>query len=330
MINKPSEQKHTIHPIAYVPMWLHEDQYAQLAERLPAASIEPILAFSEPQEDGTLATPEPSPALITMLSKLSAKRTMSLAIGGWGASDESHNGMLRAWRQAGDQPEAFAATVAKTMQHLGQTTGFEVDGVDLDWEYPLATDSGRLERLVTALRQVLPKGHISMAVAASGHAGNDNLAVFDRMERQILDQIDTFNVMTYDYAGPWSEKADDIAPSYWTLRSIAAWIERVGDPAKIRAGFPTYGYTFKDALERGQRFKSATMVHYEQLAPAQIRDDEQRLTSSTYLDVNWTSCLSPRMMQAVSRQLRQDYPQLGPAFFWSIEDLTPAQLAAVA
>src|SRR5206468_8110857 len=100
---------------------------------------------------------------------------------------------------------------------LEMVDGSDYDGIDLDWEYP---DTGEevvgFERLARRFRKELDaigarKGQpMFQTMAASSNPGT-----LGWLEKDfLLSTMDWINVMTYDYAGDWTEFAGHHSPLF--------------------------------------------------------------------------------------------------------------------
>jgi len=133
----------------------------------------------------------------------------------------------------------------------------DYDGVDIDWEVPNAPeDTNHCTMLMEALRRELPAPRwlISMAISADPRNYGTGFDV-----PALAPILDFFNVMTYDFAGPWMDMAGLNSP----LRQDPADPEQVGSlktsmdlynriygvpRAKLNIGTAFYGYQF-DAVQ---------------------------------------------------------------------------------
>lgn len=144
-------------------------------------------------------------------------------------------------------------------------THFNIDGIDLDYENPnmTAADAKNYLRLITALREALPKDTvITIAVLGNpdylegkrdgkyGFGGNTLI--------KISEKVDRINLMTYDFHGAFDFKADqsgstgfltnlyipDDAPKGYRF-SVDAVVKKARDlglnAEKIGVGIPAYG-----------------------------------------------------------------------------------------
>jgi chitinase len=126
------------------------------------------------------------------------------------------------------------------------------DGVDIDWEYPAATDAKGYYELMAALRFFFPTPtyQLSADIAPWGGSGY-NL-------RKIVTALDFLNIMTYDCAGPWTDDAQLNSPIFWdwhdpqpyecqpggsVQEAITAFL-KVAPAAQINIGTPFYGYYY--------------------------------------------------------------------------------------
>ena len=96
----------------------------------------------------------------------------------------------------------------KSVMNLLDT--YDVDGIDLDWEYPEAPDrSGRpedfknfpkfMENLSKELQQTAGRGGLSITLPASFWY----LQHFDLVK--LKKSVDFFNIMSYDLHGTWDK-----------------------------------------------------------------------------------------------------------------------------
>ena len=179
-----------------------------------------------------------------------------IAVGGWTLSGEFSNVALTEASR-----EKFAASVVEFVT----TYGF--DGVDLDWEYPVAGGMGsntyRPEDTVnyTLLVQEL-REQFDAQSAIDGQTYEITIAApagYDKIENFELEKmsqyVDWFNVMTYDYHGLWENTTNHNAPlyaseddpSYFRDKyvidyTIQSYLSAGVSPDQLVLGVPLYGY----------------------------------------------------------------------------------------
>ncbi|MGL5694616.1 MAG: peroxiredoxin, partial [Peptostreptococcaceae bacterium] len=152
-----------------------------------------IYAFVEINPDGTLFVPTPKYLKqLVKLKEINPDLEVIAAIGGWGADGFSDAALTPASRYN------FARQVNKLIKD------YNLDGVDLDWEYPANKAAGikarpedkeNLTLLLTALRDVIGNDKW-LSVAAVG----DNSILSKGYEiDKIAPLIDYFNLMSYDF-----------------------------------------------------------------------------------------------------------------------------------
>lgn len=204
-------------------------------------------AFVVADGDGTIRQNRRAPSRELTAAAHEHGVKVLLSLGGWGWDDE------------------FAAMVADPAAEdryvtavLAMVADYGYDGIDLDWEYPDTADEVvGFERLVQRLRagldeQAATRGAPLLLTMAAG-ANPRTLAWLDTAF--LLETMDWVNVMTYDYAGEWSNRALHNAPLLASSKlpdgaaSIEKTIrflidEREMPPQRVALGLPLYGRGF--------------------------------------------------------------------------------------
>ena len=141
---------------------------------------------------------------------------------------------------------------AQNLMNFVMTYGY--DGVDIDWEVPDASDQPNCTLMMEALRQVLPSPQyqLSMAVTdAPGNRGHYDFAALNGI-------IDFYNVMSYDFHGPWSAHTGHNAPLFANHADpdhvtsiddvVNTYVNTLGVPkSMLNLGMAFYGYEFPAA-----------------------------------------------------------------------------------
>lgn len=235
-----------------------------------------------------------------------------------------------------------AATFASSVVYNVQTYGF--DGVDIDWQYPANNlQAANLVHLLKAVRDALnaygeslsTPYNFALTVTGPGPFGYQHLHLAE------MDQyVDFWNLMAYDYAGPWSRVTANQANLFASLPSPAStpfntkaiveyYISQGILPAKIVLGMPLYGHAFNNTTNRlGEPFNGTSTYSVKDLP----------LSGATeYYDISTGSCYSydPIQRQVVSYDSIPVAKQkaawirdtrLGGAMFWeSSEDRAGSQ-----
>ena len=125
------------------------------------------------------------------------------------------------------------------------------DGLEIDWEYPVAADTANFTALMQEFRtqmDAVAKGRYLLSFDAPAGAW-----AFQNIDLPGVTQYCTYvDLMTYDYDGPWMNQTGFVAPLYAskydpdpTLNvawSIDAYINAGVPASKILMGVPLYGY----------------------------------------------------------------------------------------
>jgi chitinase len=222
--------------LGYYPDWTIELP----VEKIPYAKFTHLVhAFArfDAQKKIIFPSEAQSNAFCSLCRK--ANVTPLLAVGG----EDSGNRLLAAWQR---DPNAL-------VQQLKQrVTKFGYSGIDIDWEFPDALGgSEALTAFVLALRVALPKATLTAAVPAGDYYGKYYNAA------KLLPYLDFLNLMAYDAAGPWSEKAAHNAPLSYAQSAIDYWVKKC-PPEKLLLGLAAYGRGF-----RATKFGDAASKSYE-------------------------------------------------------------------
>jgi chitinase len=142
-----------------------------------------------------------------------------IAVGGWAASGPPWSNMART--------AASRAIFIQSALDFMDTFGF--DGIDLDWEYPVAkdrdgnpADKANYVNLVRELKSALRgRKEISVAIPASyWYLQNFDIA-------DMAPNVDWFNLMSYDIHGTWD------GDSEWTEAVVQPHTNLTGDCTRI-------------------------------------------------------------------------------------------------
>ncbi len=206
-----------------------------------------IESFAWPNANGSIGLTQGLPNSTLINDAHNANVKVLVSFGGSGNSSEF---------AAMASDSASRATFVKNVVNL--LAKYEFDGVDLDWEYPTFRQGGLLTQLVKDLRNAFDttsaskrlneKWLIAMAVPATSY----NSAGFQYAN--LINYVDWFSVMTYDFYGSWSSVAGNNAPMFESVLdpdqagscySSIEYILSTGiPPEKMLLGVPFYGKQF--------------------------------------------------------------------------------------
>jgi chitinase len=125
------------------------------------------------------------------------------------------------------------------------------DGFDVDWEFP-ATDADmtNFTALLKEFREQLDRVRPAMTLSIAAPAGSWAYQFIEL--KKIQHSLSYFNLMNYDFDGPWNYTTGFVAPLYRSLKdadlsnnadaAVQAYIELGVEPGKIVFGVPFYGY----------------------------------------------------------------------------------------
>lgn len=203
--------------IGYEPSWsgdVDEIQY----DKLTAINY----AFALVNASGNLQPVENTAKLDALVQRAHQHGVeVFISIGGWNDGDDSAFHALAGSRAT---REVFADEV------LAFVLDHQLDGADIDWEYP---DVGQSARDYTALMTLLAtrlhdaKRKLTAAVVANGGAG---------IEEAVFAQVDYLNLMAYDGGDGAAH-----SPYSYAVESLDYWLNRGLPKHKCVLGVPFYG-----------------------------------------------------------------------------------------
>jgi chitinase len=218
------------------------------------------------------------------------------------------------------------------------------DGIDVDWEYPQAEDAANFLALLTGLRRQMdalrPGLILSVATGPSPrmYEGTDMRAV-----GRIVDEV---GLMTYDFAGPWSDTTGLVAPLASDIpdevgsveHSVSSYRAAGVPPAKLLIGIPFYGYGWHQVPEvangldqEGSAIHGDRPYSYIQSIAAESIVYRDPLSKAPWLfdgDTFWTFD-DPASIRAKASYARNQH--VGGFMLWELsEDTTEATLLEAA
>jgi GH18 family chitinase len=193
---------------------------AVVVETIPFDQVTHInYAFLIPNADGTFATLPNGWKLEKIVTEAHKHDVQVLiSVGGWGWDDEF------------ETMAANPATRAVFVQELNKIVDqYQLDGVDIDWEYPDPEQSAQnFFSLIQELRVTMPDKLITTAVVSQGATGEGILP-------ETFEIFDFVNIMAYDGGEPHS-------PYELAEASLEYWLGRGLPPEKTVLGLPFYAH----------------------------------------------------------------------------------------
>jgi GH18 family chitinase len=190
-----------------------------VADHIPYAQLTHInYSFLTPKSDGTFNPINNGWKLKRIVGTARQHKVfVSISVGGWGWDDQ--------FEEMAAHPESRSAFVQNLEAFVNE---YQLDGADIDWEYPDAGQSSQnFLKLIQELRDTLPDKLLTTAVVSYG---DDNGLGIPTESFELFDFV---NVMTYDGPDHWSMEQFEKGLAYWSRRGLPK--------EKLVMGIPFYG-----------------------------------------------------------------------------------------
>jgi len=192
---------------------------AIIADIIPYDKLTHInYSFLTPKSDGTFNPLNNSWKLKQIVATAHQRAVkVSISVGGWG------------WDAQFEELAASPQTRSAFVQNLKALVDeFQLDGVDVDWEYPDAGQSSQnFLALIKELRAAMPDKLLTTAVVSYGD--EHGLGV----SNESFELFDFVNIMTYDGPDHGTMEQFEKGLSYWSERGLPR--------EKLVMGAPFYG-----------------------------------------------------------------------------------------
>lgn len=164
-----------------------------------------------------------------------------ISVGGWGWDAE--------FETVADDPALRQAFVQNLSEFVVE---YELDGVDMDWEYPDPGQSAQnFLQLIRELKAAMPDTQLTTAVVAYGETGEGVLP-------ETFELFDFVNIMTY--AGHDHGRIEQFT------KGLTYWRERGLPPEKMIMGVPFYaepgGVMYRKLVEADPQYANLNSVEW--------------------------------------------------------------------
>ena len=210
--------------VGYMPSWAGNVSSIQFS-KLTHINY----SFALPNANGTLQAID-NTAKLQQLVTLGHQNNVkvSLAIGGWNDGNDS------AFESLAGNSGARTTFVNSVMNTVRQ---YNLDGIDIDWEYPDPGQSGNnYTALMTQLGTALHNEGKLLTAAVVSEGGTAN-----GVQPAVFGVVDWLNIMAYDGGSPHANYDWSInAANFWKNRGLPKAKTVLGVPFYSRPGYLTY------------------------------------------------------------------------------------------
>lgn len=207
------------------------DLFNEPIEKLQTNKMTHIMyAFLIPNDDGTvkpLNKPEQLAEVVLKAHKDGCK--VYIALGGWSFENKPLSGTFVKVAADSNLREKFINSV------VDFTMDNNLDGVEIDWEYPDSNSIGDYEKLVVELSKELKRNGKNLTAALNGAwSTTGGPEVSQLMTDKCLESFEFINIMAYDMNN------QEHSPLWFGNTSINYWINRGVPSNSIVLGMPLY------------------------------------------------------------------------------------------
>lgn len=317
-------------------------------EKIPADKLTHVNYAFAIIKDGQCAMrmPELAAANFSKLLELEKKHPhlqTLISVGGWADSEGFSDAALTA-----DSRRVFARSCADfAAEH-------QLDGVDIDWEFPVSGgDKDHVARPADKRNFTLLLAELRKQLDARGKADGKRYlltiaAPATGLSRMEVDRIhlhlDFINLMTYDFAGPWSERTgfnaalhpvSDQPQQPSASASVESYLKAGVPSNKIVLGVPFYGRGWSGVHDANHglfqpRDAAATGQHVGPTDYKQIKNDHDGKAGKRFWHEqakvpflwnartrSFVSYDDPESLRAKAAYAREE--NLGGVMFWELE-----------
>ena len=207
------------------------DLFDEPVEMLQTDKLTHVMyAFLIPRSDGTcLAPPKPDQlrALVAQAHRDGAE--VFAALGGWSYNGVPLASTFETVTATAEQRSRLVNSVMDVVQE------YDLDGVEIDWEYPTEQSAGNYEKLVLELSSALEARGKHLTAALNGAwSKTEGPAVSGLVSEKCLNAFQFISVMSYDMNN------EQHSPFWFANTSIEYWLNRRVPAEKIVLGMPLY------------------------------------------------------------------------------------------
>ncbi|KIJ27013.1 glycoside hydrolase family 18 protein [Sphaerobolus stellatus SS14] len=184
----------------------------------------------------------------TALKQFNPDFQVFISVGGWAFNDPPTQNIFSDLAANSNNRQAFINSLISFLQT------YAFDGIDIDWEYPVAPERGGSsqdkENFVTLLRELRMAFDMNLGLTITIPSSYWYMQNFDIVA--MSQYLDWFNAMEYDLHGTWDGTDPSIGPvvnAHSNLTEIEQsfdllWRNSI-DPSKVVMGLGFYGRSFQ-------------------------------------------------------------------------------------
>ena len=188
-----------------------------------------MYGFLKPQEDGSIL-PVPKPELLQQMVEKAHANDVKVfaAVGGWSYQDKPLAPTFAVMAASAESRARFVQAMVDVVRT------YDLDGVELDWEYPKQETETSYEALVLDLAEALHAMDKELSAAVAGATAADESAAVSKMiTPRALEALDFVEIMAYDL------HTTEHSPLWFARTSTEYWLKQL-PKEKVVLGVPLY------------------------------------------------------------------------------------------